>query len=150
MLGELNQEQIEALLTSNVVGRIGCYADSKVYVVPVTYVYQDGYIIGHTSEGLKIHMLRRNPACCFEVDHVDNMANWQSVIANGTFEEIKGEEAANAMKKLVTRLLPLMTSQTSQPSHGMEQTHRQDVAGHSAIIYRIHLTEKTGRFEKRT
>lgn len=119
MLGELNAEHIEHVLLANVIGRIGCYSNGKIYVVPVTYVYDNEFIIGHTSEGMKINMLRKNPDCCFEVDTMQNMANWQSVIAWGTFEELHGDKATKTMQKLINRLLPLMTSQTSQPSHNV-------------------------------
>jgi len=148
MLGELNAEQIEHVLSANLTGRIECHSDGKVYVVPVTYVYDNGFIIGHTGEGMKINMLRKNPDCCFEVDAMQNMANWQSVIAWGTFEELHGEEATKAMQKLINRLLPLMTSQTSQPSHGLEQIPKQDTHLVKVIVYRIRIKEKTGRFEK--
>lgn len=149
MLGELTTKEIEQLLSDNVIGRIGCYADGRVYVVPVTYIYDDGCAIGHTSEGLKIHMLRENPSCCFEVDQYENLANWKSVIAWGIFEELHGDAAAMAMQKLVQRLMPMMTSQTSQPSHGLEQVHRHDTSGKKAIIYKIRFINKSGRFEKR-
>lgn len=148
MLGELSTEQIEQLLTTNVVGRIGCYSAGKVYVVPVTYVYEDGFVYGHTTEGLKVNMLRKNPACCFEVDHYENMANWQSVIAWGKYEELKGDEATIAMQRFVKKLTPMLTSQTSWPSHGVEH-HHGDSFGKKAIIYKLTLNEKTGRFEKR-
>lgn len=149
MLGELTSKEIEQVLSDNVIARIGCYADGRVYVVPVTYIYDEGCAIGHTSEGLKIHMLRENPACCFEVDQYENLANWKSVIALGNFEELQGDEATAAMQKLVKKLMPLMASQTSQPSHGLEQTHRHDISGKQAIIYKIKLLKKSGRFEKR-
>jgi hypothetical protein len=48
MLGVLNEEQIVQVLTKNVIGRIGCYADEKIYIVPVAYLYVDGYLLGHT------------------------------------------------------------------------------------------------------
>lgn len=35
MLGELNKQQIEQILKSEVTGRIGIYADKKIYVVLV-------------------------------------------------------------------------------------------------------------------
>mgnify|MGYP003476912176 FL=1 len=101
MLGELSNDEIENLLTSNVIGRIGCYANQKMFVVPITYIYDDGCVIGHTIEGLKISILRQNPECCFEVDAMENIANWQSVIAWGTFEELKGEAAEKAQEKLI-------------------------------------------------
>ena len=40
MLGELNRSQIDEILESQAVGRIGCHAGGKTYVVPVTYVYE--------------------------------------------------------------------------------------------------------------
>ncbi len=41
MFGELNPEEIEQLLSAQLVGRIGCHADGTTYVVPVSYGYQD-------------------------------------------------------------------------------------------------------------
>lgn len=149
MLGDLSKEQIEDLLHKEIIGRIGCYADNKVYVVPITFVYDGQYIIGHSAIGLKIEMMRKNPNVCFEVDHMENMANWQSVIATGLFEELKGETAMQAMEALMKRLQPLMTSTTSIPSHGLQASHAQDRKGLQAIVYRIKLIEKSGRFEKR-
>jgi nitroimidazol reductase NimA-like FMN-containing flavoprotein (pyridoxamine 5'-phosphate oxidase superfamily) len=150
MIGNLNANQIESVLLNNVIGRIGCYANDRVYVVPVTYAYDGSFIIGHTAEGLKIRMLRDNPACCFEVDQADNMSNWQSVISWGTFEELQGEEAEKAMKLFIDRLMPLVMSETSLPQNGMSHTHKTDSHDVQPVIYRIRLQEKTGRFEKRS
>jgi uncharacterized protein len=149
MLGELNEEQIENVLRKNVIGRIGCYADEKIYVVPVTYLYVDGCLLGHTIIGLKTRMLKKNPKCCFEVDSMQDMANWQSVIAWGTFEELGGDEAKSVMQKLLTHFMPLMTSQSSQPTHGLDQVKQMEALHLKAIVYRIKIEKKTGRFEKR-
>lgn len=150
MLGELNNEQVESLLKSEVIGRIGCYADNKIYVVPVSYAYDGTYVYAHSKEGMKIRMMRKNPTVCFEVDRMENMANWQSVIATGTFEELSGQDSiTKGMKILVDRLRPLMTSETAQPSHGFTGEHQHDVKAFHAVVFRIKLTEKTGRFERR-
>lgn len=149
MLGELNQEQIDHLLRTEVVGRIGCHVAGQTYVVPITYAYDGQYVYGHSVEGLKLRMMRANPRVCFEVDHMDNMANWQSVIANGSFEELQGEEAAAAMRVLVNRLMPLMTSETGQPPDARPPGHTEESAGQKPVIYRIYLTGRNGRFEKR-
>ena len=61
-------------------GRIGCYADNEIYVVPITYAYQDGFIYAHSKEGKKVQMMRQNPKVCFQVDAMENMTNWRSVI----------------------------------------------------------------------
>jgi nitroimidazol reductase NimA-like FMN-containing flavoprotein (pyridoxamine 5'-phosphate oxidase superfamily) len=48
MLGELTPEQINAVLFSEVVGRIGCHSEGRTYVVPITYVF-DGDASMHTA-----------------------------------------------------------------------------------------------------
>lgn len=150
MLGELNTEQIELLLKSQVIGRIGCYADNKVYVVPVTYAYDGTFVYAHSKEGQKIRMMRKSPEVCFEVDQMQNMANWQSVIAHGTFEELEDEDTRmKGMQFLMNRLKPLITSESAQPSHGFSDSHEMDVHGMQAVVFRIKLLEKTGRFEKK-
>ena len=151
MLGTLTDTQVDDLLRSEVVGRIGCHVDGRTYVVPVTYVYHDGCIYGHSGEGQKLRMMRANPEVCFEVDQMDNMANWRSAIVQGHFEELPPEEAVQGMQLLVDRLQPLLTSETSRPSHGLDggPGHQRDVAGAHAAVYRIRVESKTGRFEQR-
>lgn len=148
MFGELNQEQVERVLYAESVGRIGCYAERRTYVVPINYVYDGESIYGHSINGMKLQMMRLNPEVCFEIDQIKNASNWQSVIAWGTFEELKGEEAAHAMHLLVQRMLILIAS--GQSIHEMVKTDapHTDAERHIMSVYRIHLVEKTGRFEK--
>lgn len=143
MLGELSHEQIEDVLHAQVIGRIGCADGKRVYVVPVTYVYDGDAVYAHSGEGMKLRVMRANPAVCFEVEQVEDMARWRSVIAWGEFEELRGEEAVAALRRLVARLAPLMASETARPTHGA------DTRGRSAVLFRIRLTERTGRFEAR-
>ena len=104
MLGTLTSEQIEQVLRTEVIGRIGCHLEGRTYVVPITYAYLDGAVYAHSAEGLKLQMMRMNPAVCFEVDHMDDMANWRSVIATGRFEELHGEAAKLGLQVLLARL----------------------------------------------
>lgn len=143
MLGDLTKAEIEDLLRSEVVARIGCHSGGRTYVVPITYAYDGTGIVGHSGGGLKVQMMRENPEVCVEVDHVDDMANWRSVIAWGRYEELSGRAAVAAIETLFTRLAPLITSETSVPTHG----RRPAIEG--VVVYRIHLHEKTGRFEHR-
>lgn len=142
MLGRLDDDQIEHLLRSETVGRIGVHADGRTYVVPISYVYDGGVIYAHAAEGMKVRMMRENPSVCFEVDRIDDMANWRSVIAWGTYEELSGDVALAAMNLLRSRLAPLTASETAGPA-GRASHDGVEVA------YRITLTERTGRYEKR-
>lgn len=149
MLKELTSGEIEDLLASEVLARIGCHADGVTYVVPITYAYDKGSLIGHSAVGMKIEMMRKNPSVCVEVDQMKNMASWRSVIAWGTYRELEGEDAARAMRILMNRLVPLITSSTSRPMHEFGPSHGADTAGRSGVIFRIDLDKKTGRYERR-
>ena len=78
MIRALESEEVERILRAEVLGRIGCYAGDRTYVVPVCYVYQDGSIYAHSRYGQKIEMMRQNPSVCFEVEHVEDLVNWCS------------------------------------------------------------------------
>ena len=81
MFGSLDKQQIEQVLHHQLVGRIGCHDNGLTYVVPISYAYDGNFIYGHTSEGMKIRIMRKNPNVCFQVDEMENMGNWKSVIA---------------------------------------------------------------------
>ncbi len=149
MIGKLTEEKIEEVLEKNVLGRIGCHNGSRTYVVPINYVYDGKYIIGHSVAGLKIDMMRKNPQVCFEVDEMKSFTNWKSVIAWGEYQELKEErERYAAMKLFVDRMMRLKISETALPPEVAEsRIHPRSPGNIKPIIYRIVVTEKTGRFE---
>jgi nitroimidazol reductase NimA-like FMN-containing flavoprotein (pyridoxamine 5'-phosphate oxidase superfamily) len=149
MLGKLNEAQIEDLLMSLPVGRIGCHAEGTTYIVPVNYFYDGKAIYAHSGKGMKIDMMRINPKVCFQVDAIDDLLNWESVIAWGEFEEILNlQEKTHAMQNIINRVMPLLKGKDAQPSHGFTN-NASDVGNNvELILYKITLTQKTGRFEK--
>lgn len=148
MFGKLASDQVEELLKNQFIGRIGCHAGNITYVVPVSYAYDGIYIYGHTFEGMKIDMMRKNPKVCFEIDDTRNLANWQSVVAWGEFEELKDDKDRDvALQKLNARILPVITSETMHISPQWPFPAK-DTSAIKGVAYRIRLTEKTGRFEK--
>jgi len=150
MIGELSPLHMEEVLDRNPVGRLGCSANGKTYVVPVCYVYDGRTITAHSLEGKKILMMRQNPEVCFEVDEMDDLDNWRSVIAWGRFEEIENEEERyTAMKKLVDRMMKLKVSGSAKPPHlNPHRTHPHQAGDVKVIVWRIVLTKKSGRFEQ--
>jgi nitroimidazol reductase NimA-like FMN-containing flavoprotein (pyridoxamine 5'-phosphate oxidase superfamily) len=150
MFGKLNTTEIDELIHQQFIGRIGCHADGITYIVPISYAYDGAFIYGRTFEGMKISMMRKNPKVCFEVDNTKNLANWQSVIAWGEFEELEdSRERAEGLQKLYARVLPIISSETMHitPQWPFPAGEINQIEG---IVYRIRLTEKTGRLEKST
>lgn len=148
MIGKLSSPEIEKLLRREVVGRLGCSDGNQVYVVPISYHYDGEYVYCHTHEGMKIDIMRRHPVICFEVDRMQNMANWQSVIAHGRFEELTDPGLrSQALQKLHERILPVVSSETTHlsPDWPFAPVDLNKIEG---VTFRVRLEEKTGRFER--
>jgi uncharacterized protein len=146
MLGKLNESEINELLTSQTVGRIGCHYSGLTYVVPVAYILDNNCIIGHIKNGQKVKMMRLNPSVCFEVDKIENMSCWQSVIIQGIYDEIEGDAAYTAFHKFFEKIRHLLPSSTAHPHDKSGKIRITDIS--RSIIFRIRIFEKTGRFEK--
>ena len=148
MIGNLNDDQINNILLSQAVGRIGCVNGNEPYIVPVTYLYDGTHIYGQTQPGMKLDIMRKNPNICFHVDLISNMSNWQSVLVTGTFHELHEEEAQIARENLYNRVYPLLTTSTIHSHEHEVVTEVEDANRVKEVMYRIEIKTKTGRFEK--
>ena len=133
---ELGRAEIDELLRSEVVGRIGCHADGLTYVVPVIYAYDGAGFYAYSLEGRKVRMMRANPRVCFEVDEYDGRGRWRSAIAQGTFEELAGADAERALALLAERFAG---------RGGQRRTRGEG----PAVAFRIRIDEVTGRAVRR-
>ena len=147
MIGTLSREASQEFLKSGIIGRIGCHDGSRTYIVPVQYVYDGKDIYCHSVEGMKIHMMRKNPSVCFEADEIKTVNNWKSVIVWGTYEELKGEYARyNTLRLFAGRFLQFKVSETAflpliDGDNSFRSSHIRPV------MYRIIVEEISGRFE---
>ena len=149
MVGVLEPAEIDDLLAGQKVARLGCHAEGTTYVVPISYAYVDGLIIGQTTSGMKIDMMRANPDVCLEVDEIQSLTDWQSAIVWGRFEELEGMAAVEAMDKLIDRFGPIFEEAYSRNRLGRSiAPDRPNQSPAPAIVYAIHIMQKTGRFER--
>ncbi len=147
MLGHLTEEQCKNILTGQVLGRLACTDGLQPYMVPVTFVYDGEYIYGQSNEGRKLEIMRKNPNVCFEADILSDMANWESVIAYGKFEELVGAEADKAREILFNHVFSLMTSSTIHPHEHAVTGTTDDDNRIKYSMYRVKIEKLTGRFE---
>jgi nitroimidazol reductase NimA-like FMN-containing flavoprotein (pyridoxamine 5'-phosphate oxidase superfamily) len=143
MLGELRLQEVNELLGSQQLGRIGCHAGGVTYVVPVSYVFDGDYIYALSAEGMKLRMMRENPNVCFEVERVRRWYSWETAIVWGTYEELEGDDAEHAYRLLHSRLTPLVEFESRE---GPKRA--PGIGAHPFVLYRIRIEERTGRFER--
>ena len=104
------------MYSSNILGRIGCRDGDKIYVVPITYLYDGRAIIGPPLEGMKIRLMRKYPQICFRSGRSEEFSNWRSVVAWGEYQELTTErDRYQAMKLFVDRMIHLKISETARP-----------------------------------
>ena len=149
MYGDLNQEQIETILKQNAVGRLGCHAHGKTYIVPIGYAYDGDSIYSYSGSGLKVEMMRENPNVCFEVDHYASLTNWKSVVCWGRYEELHGKDAEHGVQVLTRHFQDLTIQDENMLTYGQRIVAETAGAGapKEPVVYRIRLAEKTGRYE---
>jgi uncharacterized protein len=136
MIGVMGNDEIEEMLRRHRIGRIGCSANDRPYVVPITYAYDGEHVYGYSALGRKIEVMREQPLVCFEVDEIDGDASWRSIIAEGIYEELaNGEDRRDALR----RLLPGNGQFVSRTLNGASRF----------VVFRLRLTERSGRFERR-
>lgn len=131
MIRELDADAVDEFLREQVVGRIGMHAHGETYVVPVIYAWDGDCIYVQTVEGRKVEMMRANPAVCFETD-VYEAGSWRSVIVDGTYEELHGDDAQRALDVLVARF-----------SNGTPRERPR--SDRTPVAFRIRPTRMTGR-----
>ena len=130
VIRELPAGKIEELLRTAIVGRIACSHPGvpRPYLVPLAYGYDGAAIYAHTGPGTKLTYMRANPLVTIEVDSAGASDHWQSVVAEGTFEELSGAERDRALGIIYPGAVPDIGAMT--------------------IVFRIVLTAKSGRYER--
>jgi nitroimidazol reductase NimA-like FMN-containing flavoprotein (pyridoxamine 5'-phosphate oxidase superfamily) len=82
----LTTAECHALLAAQHVGRLAFTFRDRVDIEPVHYVFRDGWIWGRTQHGTKVNILAHHPWVAFEVDHVEALFSWRSVVVRGRVE----------------------------------------------------------------
>jgi uncharacterized protein len=150
MIGYLTKEQSEALLAENTFGRIGCNDGFNTYVYPSNYIFDGKFIYCHSLAGARISIMRNNKRVCFQVDAINDVTNWKSVMVLGDYEELNDERNRYyAMKAFNEKSLHIKISKSILPSIASEKgPHPNALLNSRPVIYRISLDEITGRYEK--
>jgi nitroimidazol reductase NimA-like FMN-containing flavoprotein (pyridoxamine 5'-phosphate oxidase superfamily) len=134
----LATDDCAALLARNRVGRLAYVLHGQVGIVPVHYVYQDGWLYGRTAAGEKLSALRSHPWVAFEVDEVDGLFDWRSVVVRGAFYRL-ARDGARADRERWERAAAAVRSLVPEAFTDADPTPGRDV------LFRIYAAEVTGR-----
>lgn len=134
----LDRREIEEILARNSVGRIAFSLHDRVDIQPINYVFDGGWIYGRTSRGTKLSTIAHHRWVAFEVDEVEGLFKWKSVVVKGAFylidpdTSVHQDPAFNRGVELLRELIP-------------ETLTADDPTPFRNSVFRIHLDEVTGR-----
>jgi nitroimidazol reductase NimA-like FMN-containing flavoprotein (pyridoxamine 5'-phosphate oxidase superfamily) len=130
---DLTDAECRELLARNHVGRIAYQIREHVNIVPLGYVYHGEWLACRTQEGSKVSVLRQSPYVAFEVDEVEGLFDWQSVVVQGSWYE---EDLPTSGREETLRALRAVAPEVLTPD---DPTPFRDV------LFRIHIRDITGR-----
>ena len=139
---ELDRPEIDEILTRNHVGRIGYARGHHIDIQPVHYVYSDGWIYGRTSYGSKYETLAGTAyqwwPVVFEVDEVEGLFSWRSVLVHGGFYVLsaeRSEEESAAWHRALELLRGFLP----------ETLRADDPVPDRTVLFRIAVQEASGK-----
>jgi len=131
-----------ALLERHTVGRMAYAYRNRVDIVPIHYVYSDGWLFARTSDGSKMTTLRHVPWVAFEVGEVDGVFDWKSVVVHGSVYRM-ARDGAPAEVNLWSKglaLLKRIVPETGTPD---------DPVPFRTVVFGIHVDTISGRSSSR-
>lgn len=138
LIREMRPASCVALLRRHVVGRLAFSFHDGVDITPIHYIYSDGWLFARTSHGAKMTTIRHVPWVAFEVDEVQGVFDWRSVVVHGTvytMERDGGPTEARLWSKgiaLLQRIIPGVGSD-------------DDPVPFRTLVFGIHVESMTGR-----
>jgi nitroimidazol reductase NimA-like FMN-containing flavoprotein (pyridoxamine 5'-phosphate oxidase superfamily) len=159
IIQEMSESDCLNVLAGARLGRLACAHDNQPYVVPMYYVYDNGYLYGFTTLGKKVEWMRSNPLVCVELDEVEGDDGWMSIVVFGRYEELpdvaEQDHPHEPWRRTIRRTWP-------QPerlhAHELLQQHadwwepgcasckwRNPDQPLTPIYYRIHIDRISGR-----
>jgi len=133
----LTERECHRVLARNHVGRLAYSLHDRVDIEPLHYAFVDGWLYGRTSLGSKLVSLAHNHWVAFEVDEVDGIFDWRSVVVHGGWytQELAAPGEAASWDKGIRQLRRLVPGSLSTA----------DPVPFRWVIFRIQAAEISGR-----
>ncbi len=131
----LSHDEALQLVERNHVARVAVSYHDNLEIAPVHYVFRHGSLYVRTSEGTKMWKLRHHPYVAVEVDEIDSLFAWRSVVIKGFVEILDPAVTPDRYAQAVSHVRELVPAALA----------REDPAPERDILLRIHALEVEGR-----
>lgn len=150
MFTDLENKEIQYILEHNYLGHLGYIYLNRPYVVPITYYFDkvQKAIIGYSGQGHKIIAMLINNAVSLQIEEVDSVTNWKSVLIHGTFEPLMGSSAKANLNKFTAGLRKIILKKEHKKANFISEFSSKIYNNDNPVVFIIKIKELTGK--KRT
>ena len=147
MRRNLEKQECIDLLEKQYIGHLAYISGSQPHIVPITYYYDAAShtLTSYSSEGHKLSAMRKNTAVGLAVDVISSVANWKSVLVQGTFQELTGIDAKHMLHKFAEGVKKVIHEQTGANPHFISEFSAKIDAEKSPVVFRIAIHELSGK-----
>lgn len=138
-IDEMSTKEIMDLLHKVGHGHLGFVGEGHPYVVPMHYYLRDSAIYIFTTVGMKTEYMDANPEVCLQIEEVDDLLHWRSVVVTGRAERL-------TVKQNIDQAMQFIKTENPTLSPALNRTWI-DAWGRGEVIaiYRIYESEISGR-----
>ncbi|GAA4884314.1 hypothetical protein GCM10023311_03360 [Flaviramulus aquimarinus] len=150
MISNIDKDECLKILSNNYIGHLAYVYKNSPFVIPITYYFNKNKItvIGYTGEGHKTKALRLNKSVALEIAEITAVNNWQSVLVQGTFEELEGPDAKYLLHEFSLGIKKLIKEKVNMQLQFIPQFSGKTNPQSIPIVYRINIQEITGKRRK--
>ncbi|WGD34746.1 pyridoxamine 5'-phosphate oxidase family protein [Olleya sp. YS] len=147
MFKNLEEKEIKYILENNYIGHMGYVYQNRPFVVPITFFYDQDIkaIICYSADGHKMHALRIKPDVCLQINTIDNVTNWKSVLVHGVFEQKFGSDAKSYLHKFSLGVKDIILGKEHKKASFIDEFSSKKHDDNIPAVFLIHIEEITGK-----
>jgi len=137
MIKKLEISECLKILDSNFIGHLAYIFGESPFILPITYFYdaEENCILSYSAKGHKIEAMRKHATIALQVDEIQSIQKWNSVLIHGSFEELEGSTAKKYLRRFVEGVQDtIVKSNAAKPKFIHDFSSR--LQGKLLIIYR--------------
>jgi nitroimidazol reductase NimA-like FMN-containing flavoprotein (pyridoxamine 5'-phosphate oxidase superfamily) len=150
MIGNLELSACLKVLANQYTGHLAFISGKSPYVVPITYFHDvaEKCILSYSAIGHKIEAMRKYNEVALQVEDINSIQKWRSVLIHGHFEELNGSTAKKYLHKFAEGVQETINRTKGDKPRFIQDFSSRLQRGKLPIVYRIHITDITGKFRE--
>lgn len=146
----LEIEEMTYLLQNNYIGHLGYISQNRPFVVPITYYFDEEkkMIICYSGEGHKITSMRKNTEVALQVNEIESVNSWKSVLVHGKFELHYGSDAKAYLHQFSIGIKDVIGEKEHKRPDFISDFSSKIYNEDMPIVFLIKIEELTGKKRK--